>query len=479
MKYARSSQAEVIEVSEFSALLRRYYGSRAVRERMSEFLGGPGKPTAAYIVSNDGMSDYGAPALPACLSQYLREEVEIDRSMWDQNALIADIDLEYHNFDYPAAPWLDPERAFDLQEPVRDATMRILEQAGVAPLTIVSGRGFHVVWAISRKSRAFERLVRLGRVPPSLERRYAQSCSPGGLSVDADLGRAFAGLGLVLEFVGHRVLRASKESCALPVQPTAIEVGPGPGGREIVSFDLSEYGDPLHTRHVRLPFSAYLKPRQFEWLLGETGVRRLLPIFAVPLAGMTPLQAIHVARRPEAVLELSRHVSTRIPDGSGAMDNLLDEYEASELGAFHEEFYREPWEVLPFTVTPGPARIPGAPPCLEWLLEHPNDWLLRPAALQHVVRILTALKWRPRGIAQLIYSCYQRDFDWGDFWVRLDPFSRAIFYTRLFAGMIATGADQLIDLNCVSHKEKGYCMTPQCSFNLVSFGDMLRDRRPH
>jgi hypothetical protein len=76
----------------------------------------------------------------------------------NQDSLIADIDLEYHNFDNPAAPWLDPQRAFDLQQPVLDATLRILHQSGVAPLTLVSGRGFHLVWAVSRNSTALRRL---------------------------------------------------------------------------------------------------------------------------------------------------------------------------------------------------------------------------------------------------------------------------------------------------------------------------------
>ena len=466
------------ESSELSRLLRGCYQNRTVRQRMGEFLGGVDrqKATAVYIVGNDGFPDFGQPSSPACLSDCLEAGLEIDRSLWDQDSLIADIDLEYHNFDYPAASWLNPERSFELQQPVLEATLRTLHQSGVAPLTLVSGRGFHFVWAISRNSAAFRRLVGLGRVSPSLEARYSQPCSPNGRSIDPDLGRAFAGLGLIMELVGHHVLAASAASCSVPVQPTAIEVGPGIGGREIISFDLSEYGDPLHTRHIRLPFSAYLKPRQFQWILGEAGVRSLLPIFTIPLTGMTPAQAIRAARDPHEVVELSRHVSTRIPNGSGAMEGLLDEYEDSELAAFHEQFFRQLREA-PCTVRPDPVRIPGAPPCVEWLLDHPNDWLLKPAAIQHVVRVLTALNWTPASITQQICATYHRDAVWGDFWARLDPCNRAIFYTRLFSGMIATGTDKLIDLNCVSHKEKGYCLIPDCRSNLVHFCNTLLDKR--
>ena len=117
------SEAGTCDSSEYSGLLREYYQNWTVRERMCEFLGGvdPQKATAVYIVSNDGFSDFGPPSSPACLPEYLGDGLEIERSLWDQHSLVADIDLEYHNFDYPAAPWLDPERAFKLQEPVLDA----------------------------------------------------------------------------------------------------------------------------------------------------------------------------------------------------------------------------------------------------------------------------------------------------------------------------------------------------------------------
>jgi hypothetical protein len=116
---------------------------------------------------------------------------------------------------------------------------------------------------------------------------------------------------------------------------------------------------------------------------------------------------------------------------------------------------------------------------VRFVLDHPNDWLLKPAALQHVVRVLTALGWSPSAIARRICHSYFQDCNWGDTWERLDPCNRAIFYTRLFAGMIATGLDKLIDFNCVSHQEKGYCMIPECSSNLIWYRDMLLGRRKH
>jgi hypothetical protein len=466
--------------SELARLLRRYGQSGKVRDRMIEFLGGADleEVTAAYIAGHDGSSDFGEVASPAYLPQYLEAGLEIDRSLWDRDFAIAHIDLEYHNFDNPAVPWLNPERALRLQQPVLDEILQVLGGAGISPLTLLTGRGFHLVYAVHRDSRAFRRLVGLGRLPPSLVNRYARPCSPSGLSVELDLGRAFAGLGLVMEFVWHRVLKGSEKDNALSVQPAAIEVGPGSHGREIIALDLSEYGDPLHTRQIRVPFSTYLKPRHFEWLLGKDGVQQLLPIFEIPLSGMTPLQAAAAARNPDTVLELSRHASVAIPNASEPMHKLLDEYQASELRAFHDQFYGRLGAMAASPVDPH-LRILEVPACVQWLFEHPNDALLKPAALQHVVRVLMALDWNPSSIAQLICNIYLRDCGWRETWARLDPCNRAIFYTRLFAGMIVTGRDKLIDFNCVSHQEKGYCMVPECRSNLITYRDMLHKRRSH
>lgn len=470
---AESDAKRLISLGLHSAddLAQGYYQAPEIRQRMIEFLGGTqlSDATAAYITATDGYTDFNVPEPPTCLERRLDEIVEIDRSLWDQASLIAHIDLEHHNFDHPEAAWLAADRAFQLQQPVLDAILAILRVAGIAPLILVSGRGYHLVWSCERESRTFERLATLGRLPATLQGRYARGCSPSGLWVDSDLARAFAGLGLIMEYLWQRVFESARTECQIPIQPAAIEVGDQEHGREIVSFDLSEYGDPLDTRRIRLPFSVYLKPRQFEWLLGRDGVDALLPIFEIPLAGMALAQAIEAAHDPELARELARQTTVRIPNASVEMSTLLDAYERSRLAAFHEQFYRE--------LDAPPRVFGGAPACAEWLFRYPNDWLLRPAALQHAVRVLTALGCNAAGIVDWIYGAYLKDCNWGDIWTRLDPLNRAAFYTRLFQGMIATGTDQLIDFNCVSHKEKGFCMIQECGANLADYRERLRARR--
>jgi hypothetical protein len=87
-----------------------------------------------------------------------------------------------------------------------------------------------------------------------------------------------------------------------------------------------------------------------------------------------------------------------------------------------------------------------------------------------------ALGWHPRHIAGLIRSKYERDYGWLAEWLIYDAATRADFYTRLFAGLIEVGRDELVDFNCLSTKEKGWCFTPVAWCDLERFRKALLQR---
>jgi len=39
----------------------------------------------------------------------------------------------------------------------------------------------------------------------------------------------------------------------------------------------------------------------------------------------------------------------------------------------------------------------------------------------------------------------------------------------MFSGLIADGTDRLVDQNCISHQEKGFCIQPNCGYNLADY----------
>jgi hypothetical protein len=459
-----------------------YYGDSNVRARMREFIGATtiDDPSCEFLAASDeNTSPRSSPYSPQVLNSLLDGGFEICRSLWDRHALIADFDIEYVNFDNPAEAFVDPERVFAIQQPVEQSIQRLLEEYRIEPLHILSGRGHHFVWRIEQNSAVFGMLAEIGRGPPSLPEIEAKLHPPNGNAVPVELARAFAGLGLVMEFLAQRVKEIAAPITKIPVELTAVEVGPSEHGREMISIDISEYGDPLYSRTIRVPFSVYLKPWQQPWIFDPDVLARLQPLFAIPLQGSDWRDGISTMRDPQRTMKLAAHVSTMIPDSTYGTAKLLHDYENSKLAKFHADFYSQeqhPAKLWPETYDRQPLEI--LPACVRVALEMPNDLLLRPAFIRRLVRVLVALGWHPRHIAGLICSKYQRDFGWTQF-ANVDPAMRADFYTRVFAGLFAAGTDDLVDFNCTSAQEQGTCTFSNCGFNLLKFKESALERRAH
>ncbi len=279
-----------------------------------------------------------------------------------------------------------------------------------------------------------------------------------------------------MEWVAEEIKQRCQAETTIPISLTAIEAGPVRDlQREVIALDVSEYGDPLDVRCIRMPFSVYHKPSQKRYQLGDLLVDAMPPMFPVPLFEMTTEFALEVMRDPAAVAALAARAPTAIPDFSRQTESLIKDYENSNLAQFHRVFYQlehHPPEIWPETYDQ--ISLPELPSCVRQPLLEPNDLLLKPVMIQHVVRALMAHDWQPRHIAGLIRSRYERDFDWGERWQRYDAPSRADFYVRMFAGAIVTGRDQLIDFNCKSTQEKQCCPAEHCQANLVELGDQLK-----
>ena len=448
-----------------------YYSDAGIQSRLIDFLGGLTlQEASAQFVAVESSNAYGwyNPKPVAALSELLQDRVEVARSLWDDKSLLIDVDLEYVNFDDPSAPLMEAPRALKLQRPVVYAIQTALTEYGIAPLHLLSGRGHHFIWKVPLTSFAFKALAHLGRLPDSVRGKYQQALPPAGKSVPEESGRAFAGAGLVMEFLAHRALRESSHASEVPVQLTAVEVGPIEHGREIVSIDLSEYGDPLHTRAVRMPFSRYLK---FEHALASNASTLGASRFVIPLFEMDEESGLRCMQDATEVRALAKRASTAIPDAERGMEQLIADYCGSKLARFHRYFYEcdhDSPDTWPHTYDATP--LDCLPRCVRRLLVEPNELLLKPAGIQHLVRTLTAEGWHPRHIAGLVRSKYERDYHWNPGWFVYDAALRADFYVRLFAGLMADDLDPLVDYNCKSTEEKGYCCWKGC-------GEILEEHR--
>jgi hypothetical protein len=282
-------------------------------------------------------------------------------------------------------------------------------------------------------------------------------------------GYDHAGLGLLLEYLTHRVLLRAYAASEIPVVATGLVVGSRGNGREAVSIDLSAYGDPLYLRYTRCAFSLYRK-------------RSLPNLVTVSLPRRQQVLEDMLAARNSLDLaaEFASTATALIPDSAEGTNRLLEEYLASGLRRFHEDFQAfAPDEPASWPSGYDRLDLETLPPCVAWPLSFPNDAVAKPTNIQNISRVLVATGWRPRSVAGLIRSKFERDYNWGINWLNYDAAARADSYVRLYCGLVNAGLDGLRDFNCISHQEKGFCPKPWCGFSLGDFREpLLKALRP-
>jgi hypothetical protein len=449
----------------FALTTADYYRRAAVRDRIRQYCGGGGlRPlTCQRLTALRGDQPMPmwetATTYPAgALDDLLAAGADISRSLWDTQHLLFHLDLDYHTVDEPSEPFTHPVEVFFKLEPVYRACQRVLARFGIAPLALMTGRGYHFTGRIPLDHVLIDRLAALAPGTPAWHATLPARepwAKPGAL--DARHARAYVGIGLIVEHLAHLILRQASHRASIPVVFNGTDVGVGQYGRECASLDFSYAGDPLDTRFIRVAFSTYqlheLRPDLF-----GTRASAMPPIVAVPRANGSFTRLVTEARVPAIAARLASRTDTRLPIVTQGVAALLTDYLASPLVAFHDRFYAtkpNPPETWADTYDRFDTR--DLAPCVTWQLQEPNDFLLQPARLQHLTRGLMGLGWHPRHIAGLVHSRYAQDHHWGARWSRMDPQTRAEFDVRVFAGMIATGLDRGVDYNCVSAQEKGLC----------------------
>lgn len=449
-----------------------YYELPSIRSRLIEYCGGgnndPDSCTARFLVTNGkttkGLGIPGPEAIfsPNRIDTILSRQEDVFRSVWDRGSLLAVLDLDYTNADFPYEAFVNPWDTFAKLEPAYNLIVEELKTFGIRHLCVMTGQGYHFIWRISLSAKLIARLQVLYPLSPTLEEKYRYDHPFTTETLALDDGAAFSGMGHVLEYLAHRLINSAQSSLSLPMVVNGLVVGGGKLGREAISLDLSAYGDPLYTRYIRCAFSLYHKK-------GGSG-----PLICLPRNGESLTNLLAWRIEPEKTSELAKKVKLIIPESSKGVFRLLKAYLKSPLRAFHAYFNRgwhDPVEDWPS----GYDRLDlnALSPCSALPLAYPNYSLSIPNNLQNVARVLVSLGWHPRSVAGLIRSKYERDYSWGINWLVYDAATRADFYTRLFCGLIADGTDDLRDFNCISHQEQGFCPRPWCGHNLADYRKKL------
>lgn len=458
-----------------------YYAHPAVRRRIAEYCGGDpdhsAGMTAEYLVGFgecllwDGRAEPFLSVDTSRFHELLDRGLDVFRSNWDAVATLGVLDIEYFNNDYPGEIYLRPQRCFALLEPVRLAVRAVFSEYGIPFLEIMTGQGYHFTTRVLRNSAADEGLIRIGRVRDTLAGKYAHPTGRRKRRVSIFHGRSFDGMGRLMEFVAHQVIRRARDRSRLPIVTTDVAVGPGRCGREAVSIDLSMYADPIHMRDIRTAFSTHQKHKVFREKVGR-GIADGTPVqTCFPTGSMTLYERLRMRRHFRWTAEWAQSCGPMtIPVGNAGILRLLRAYRSSRLYRFHREFDsvdHDHW--TRWSETYDRFDLSRIPPCVREILLRPNPNILKPTNIQTLVRVLLSLGWHPKHVAGLIRSKLERDYGWTEDWTKYDAGSRADFYVRLFAGQLRCGLDGLADHNCVSHQEKGYCVESWCGYSLGNY----------
>jgi hypothetical protein len=400
---------------------------------------------------------------------------DIFRSTWDRHHLLVHMDVDYLNADRPGHAFARPADVFQKMEPTYQSIVELLTRYRIGLLTVMTGRGYQLTGRIPLDSLTVERLAALAPgVPDWYETQQRRLLLPWIHDhFTPDHARAYVGLGLIMEYLAHHVIRHAASRSPLPVVMNGTNVGFGPEGREAVSLDLSFAGDPMDVRHVRVAFGGYQMHRFRPDLYGAE-VAALDPLVAVPRWNSSLDEMLNRHRSRDGAACLAESSRTRIPTVTDGVAALLAEYEQSSLARFHRAFYlTEPNPPASWSRTYDRFDLSALPPCVAAPLVNPHDLLLKPEYIQHVTRFLMSEDWAPRHIAGLVWSRYEKDFGWGERWSLLSARARAEFDVRVFAGMVATGLDRSVDFNCRSAQEKRLCPLAGCPRDLRVNRDRL------
>jgi len=457
-----------------------YYADPRVRTRITEYCGGGAHhaPTAAYVAA----LDRGRSAFPSWshvrrvpghrIAELWTHTSDLARSLWDAEQLLFVIELDHQNVDAPSDPFLHPAAVFLAMEPTFQAALRVFHRFGCAMSVLTTGRGHHFVGQVALDNPVVNEIAALVPETPGWY-DDVDTRRPAGVttSMSVTQARAAAGLGCLSEYIAHLILGEATAS-PIPVVVNGTAVGrTSPHGRASVSIDFSHMGDPLDVRHVRSAFSTYqwhrLRPDIFGW---ETA-SMVPPFAAVPRDADSLTTVLTRERQLEEAARVAGRTRATLPDIAGGLRRMVASYGLSDLRRGHARFADSTRVERARHVRPLPAALPR---CVAAPLLQPNDLLLKPEHVQHVVRGLMSCGEAPAVIARRVQVAYEADHSWGDRWLAsMHPATRAEFETRVFSALVETGHDRLLDFNCVSAQEKGLCPPGACKHDLRTDRDRL------
>lgn len=381
--------------------------------------------------------------------------LDILTCMQHRHETISLFDIEYYYPKYPGEAYINPERVYRLLEPIYQCVMKVYQRFRIPVMSVVSGQGYHF-WTRVPFGRRHDRIVELGAIESTVAPVYRRK------KVSERAGRGFSGIGRLHLFLAGEVIKEVAALRAAGQRPLPVyfsDINP-PHGRDAVSFDLTTYGDPVHMRDARVPFSCYQKHKVLSDKVGRENAESipvgiLIPRSAPGSPSISLERCLELRRHFRDAAELASRTNTVLPDASIGWMRVIREYKKSPFGTFFHYFDNGP-------ATPRRFRYKDLPPCIKHALT--PDELLEPTQAQAAVRVMDRMGFHPREIAEIFHRIYRR-IPFGSY----NPQRRAYFWVESFAALIHAGLDRKLDLTCLKHQQRDRCVKPDCGWDLSNF----------
>lgn len=466
--------------------VRKFYRDKNVRERIYEFCGGK-KFSCEYLVGFGEFLARNGYFRPLRLSNQqndiagmMDQGLDLFRSVWDKKATLAVWDVEYFNLDTWQGLYRDQIFHFDLMEPVYQAIEDLLTEYDIPHINDSTSSGYHFISQIPFASSVHRKLERIGNPEDGLIRKYSQTRADDDKrmrSVPLRAGRGYSGIGRLHEFFCHIIIERTRKTSPLSVTISDTATGRTQRGREGMNLDITQYADPLYMRDIRTTFSTHQKHKVY---LGKVShdLSERLPVFAtLPRNNLTIRELFELRKDLSQAADYAKQCVGYVPDASFGWERAITSYRRSPLFAFHRDFDRISHEPPDrWSTTYWKLDLNSLPLCAAAAIRNFTWGMLNPTSIRNLCRILFAAGWHPKHIAGLIRSYYESREGWNTDWEKYDPESRANFWSRVYCGMIVTGADNLSDFSCEAQLERGYCVKPYCGFKLEDYRGRILER---
>ena len=357
----------------------------------------------------------------------------------------------------------------------------LMSEYGIPHLNDSTSSGYHFISQIPFSSPVHRRLEEIGHLEDSLKEKYARVQSDDDKRkrpVPERDALGYSAIGRLMEYLSHRVIDEAGPESPIPITVSDAAVMRVERGREGMSMDITQYGDPLYMRDIRTTFSTHQKHKVYVGRVGKKLARRM-PVYAtVPRDNLSYRELFRIRKDLKLAAEYASQCSGTIPDAAVGWDRVISDYRRSRLYQFHQEFdsiEHDPPHTWPYAYWK--LDLSTLPPCAANTIRNACWGLLNPTCLQTLCRILYADGWHPKHIAGLVRSYYESREGWGVDWEKYNPETRADFWVRIYCGLIVTGVDTLKDFDCRHQQAKGFCPVHWCGFKLEDYRARIEKRR--